>query len=63
MESIYTKTNPQTNMQANVFPNTSRSGGFNVTLKDLDSGETLPYAFVGMTEAAAKAKADSLVRI
>lgn len=56
---VYTVTD-EDQMQANVYPNTSKPGWFNVTLRDLDSGEYVPTAYRFDTLGKAKAKADQL---
>jgi len=56
-------TNSETGMESYVVFNTGRSGGYNVTLKCLDTGEMLPTAYIGIRDYdAAVHKAKELVQ-
>ncbi len=55
-QPIASFTNEETQMKSYVWP--SDRGGFNVTLQDLDSGEFVPAAIIGIqTQEKAIAKA------
>lgn len=61
-EPVASFVNEEEQMEARVWVSTV--SGFNVTLCDLDSGETVPTAFVGIaTLELAIAKAKTLVRV
>jgi hypothetical protein len=60
----HTFTNAKEGMEAYVTPGVGPSQGkWRVTLKDLDSGETLPTVYVVDSEAAAIAKAKKIVNL
>lgn len=45
---LHTFRNDEEGMESYVVRNTRASGGFNVTLRDLDSGEMIPWAQIGV---------------
>lgn len=49
MNPLYTATNNETGMSAFVSTNMRKEGGFNVTLRDDDSGEYVPLAIIGIS--------------
>lgn len=56
-------TNAELGMTSFVFANTTKTGGFNVTLRDDDSGEFVPLAICGIQSLdAAKAKAQEAAK-
>lgn len=58
-----TFTNSETGMESYVVFNTGRSGGYNVTLKDLDADEMLTTSYIGIRDYdAAVHKAKELVQ-
>lgn len=61
MNAVATFTNDETQMQVNVYANTSMIGHYNVCLKDLDSGETVPYVKIYNNIDSAIAAAKDLV--
>jgi hypothetical protein len=58
LSPIFSKTDCEAGTQANVYPH---ADGFSVSLKDLDSGEILPYITIFPTLARAVENAMSLV--
>jgi hypothetical protein len=58
-DALVTVTNDETHMTAFVFPNVR--GGFNVTLRDDDSGEFVPQAWIFKSFDAAVAKAHEVL--
>jgi hypothetical protein len=60
---LFTVTNGDTQMEAKVWPSTYAAAGFNVTVRDLDSGEYLTTAYCSIqTFDAACEKARELVK-
>lgn len=59
MEILYTATNDEDAMQAEVR---EHEKGFGIVLRDLDSGLVVPVIAIAPDLATAKAKADSLVK-
>ncbi len=48
MEALATYTNTEDGMESYVHTCTAKTGGFNVVLKDLDSGEYVPFGRIGI---------------
>lgn len=60
---LKTFTNKEDGMESYVFENEGKGGGYNVTLKDLDSGEFVPSGFIGIKDLnKAIEKAKKIVR-
>lgn len=56
---VATFTNPETGMESYVYASTDAPGTFNVTLKDLDSGEMVPCGYARIPDLD-KAKATAM---
>lgn len=60
---LYTFRNDEDQMESYVVTSTRSSGGYNVTVRDLDSGEMIPWAQVGIQSLDdAIARAQEIVR-